>query len=345
MSVLIDGLAASLSTTGRESVLPLSPSPRDTARGEIADQARRIANLIVKYVRESVNPARLSAALSREPLRIRSPCEGHLWTPAAAALLLGPRSDAKLMELYNEWLHRMILLRDSLLPFENFEEVPLVVLEGSTRGLREVEEPRKLFLVHCLTGAIQHAAIVDLAKGLVLPAFLSGSKSLHLLRYHPARFYQGEEEVLFDYEHNEYVDAPRTELTPAESSPSPPLGRWDFASLLAAADPRVSESELAIDEVGDSLRRVVRLRLTLESGICVSVDLGQIARGRRYAYEIRPNLSLDDSLSTLYPENVILLRENDNVQALQKVGKGFADRCFITHFSVTENHTLGISQL
>ncbi|PKS07339.1 hypothetical protein jhhlp_005941 [Lomentospora prolificans] len=297
-SVLIDGLAASLSTNGRESTLPLSRSPHDDARGEIINQADRITKTILKYVHESTSTSSTAAA---DDLHLRSACEGHLWTPAVVSLLLGPRSDAKFMELYNEWLHRMILLRDSLLPFENFEDVPLVIPEDSTMGIRDVEEPRKLFLVHCLTGAIQHTAIVDLAKvfaarglpkggygfqysqGLVLPAFLSGSRSLHLLRYHPARLNPGEPEVLFDYEHGEYFNAPRTELSVGEAvSPA----RWNFASLLTV-DTRVTESELAIDDGKDDRRRIVKLRLTLDSGACISVDLGQIARGRRYAYEIQ----------------------------------------------------------
>ena len=298
-SVLVDGLAASLSTSGRESTLPLAPSSRDAARGEIIYQANRIAKTIIQYVHESTKPAALA-----HDIRLRSPCEGHLWTPAVASLLLGPRSDARLMELYNEWLHRMILLRDSLLPFENYEEVALVIPEHSTDGIRSVEEPRKLFLVHCLTGAVQHTAIVDLAKvftapklpqggygfqyaqGLVLPAFLSGSRTLHLLRYHPAKFYTGEGDVLFDYEHREYISAPRTELSASEAVAS--AGNWNLASLLTV-EPRVTESELTLDDEnnGDELRRVVKLRLTLDSGKCVSVDLGQIARGRRYAYEVR----------------------------------------------------------
>lgn len=409
-SVLVDGLAASLATSGRESTLPLTYSPQDTARKEIVYQANRIAKTIVKYVHESANP---SAA--NTDVRLRSPCEGHLWTPSVAALLLGPRSDSHLMEIYNEWLHRMILLRDSLLPFENFEEVPLVIPEGSSRGIRDLEEPRKFFLVHCLTGAIQHLAIVDLAKiftarhlprggygfqysqGLILPAFLSGSRSLHLLKYHPARVYDSEPEILFDYEHKEYINAPRTEL-PGNGTVSSG-GRWNLPSLLSV-DTRVTESSLAIDAGNDSLRRVVKLRLTLDSGTSFSVDLGQIARGRRYAYEVRsekkanglaspeasperPSSSLSNGsdaahtnglpntlihntvdilsrpglvisprtkggkgntihvipttdpvlrlalLGKLYPENVILLKEKDDINALGKAGKGFAERFVI----------------
>ncbi|PTB78023.1 hypothetical protein M440DRAFT_17672 [Trichoderma longibrachiatum ATCC 18648] len=119
-SILIDGLAASLSTRGRESTFPLENASNDAARSEIVHQANRVASTIVKHVKKTVKPAPKSL-----DFRIRSPCEGHLWTHSVAALLFGPRSDSQLMELYNEWLHRMVLLRDSLIPFENFEEVPL----------------------------------------------------------------------------------------------------------------------------------------------------------------------------------------------------------------------------
>ncbi|KAL7811024.1 hypothetical protein V8C44DRAFT_349938 [Trichoderma aethiopicum] len=296
-SILIDGLAASLSTRGRESTFPLENASNDAARSEIVHQANRVASTIVKHVKKTVKPAPKSL-----DFRIRSPCEGHLWTHSVAALLFGPRSDSQLMELYNEWLHRMVLLRDSLIPFENFEEVPLVIPPGSTRGIRDLEEPRRAFLVHCLTGNIQQMAIVDLAKvftarqlprggygfqysqGLILPAFLSGSRSLHLLRYHPAHLNSSLGDVLFDYEHAQYISAPRTELK-AEDALTTKTG-WNAASLLDA-DTTVTESSLVVEPSGDALRRAVKLGLTLDSGACVSVDLGQIARGRRYAYELR----------------------------------------------------------
>lgn len=313
-SILIDGLAASLSTRGRESTFPLENASNDAARSEIVHQANRVASTIVKHVKKTVKPAPKSL-----DFRIRSPCEGHLWTHSVAALLFGPRSDSQLMELYNEWLHRMVLLRDSLIPFENFEEVPLVIPPGSTRGIRDLEEPRRAFLVHCLTGNIQQMAIVDLAKvftarqlprggygfqysqGLILPAFLSGSRSLHLLRYHPAHLNSSLGDVLFDYEHAQYISAPRTELK-AEDALTTKTG-WNAASLLDA-DTTVTESSLVVEQPsGDALRRAVKLGLTLDSGACVSVDLGQIARGRRYAYEIRSDKKTSDdeaSDSTAY---------------------------------------------
>ncbi|KAL6854077.1 hypothetical protein J3F83DRAFT_764549 [Trichoderma novae-zelandiae] len=388
-SILIDGLAASLSTRGRESTFPLEKASNDAARSEIVHQANRVASTIVKHVKKSIRPSPMS-----RDFRIRSPCEGHLWTHSVAALLFGPRSDSQLMELYNEWIHRMVLLRDSLIPFENFEEVPLVIPPGSTRGIRDLEEPRRAFLVHCLTGNIQQMAIVDLAKvftarqlprggygfqysqGLILPAFLSGSRSLHLLRYHPAHLSSSVTDVLFDYEHAQYISAPRTELTAKDAVTS--KTNWNAASLLEA-DTGVTDSTLTVEPTGDALRRVVKLGLTLDSGSCVAVDLGQIARGRRYAYEIKSDKQAaagDDAsdstayvhsaasilskpglvisprvtagsppavhviptadpilrlalLGKLYPENVILVKEQDSLGALSRAGKNFAEKVVI----------------
>ncbi|PNY24592.1 Uncharacterized protein TCAP_05472 [Tolypocladium capitatum] len=422
-AVLVDGLAASLATSGRESTLPLSRSLQDTAaRRDIVFQANHIAKTIITHVQENIRPS-----IGSQNIHLRSACEGHLWTHAVAALLFGPRSDSQLMELYNEWLHRMILLRDSLLPFENYEEVPLVIPEGSNRGIRDAEEPRKSFLFRCLTGAIQHTAIVDLAKvftarhlppggygfqysqGSILPAFLSGSRSLHLLRYHPARFQNSEPEALFNYEHKKYINAPRSELPPSSGGAGNEVastnGQENLGSLLAV-DTCVTESSLIIDSGNDAQHRTVKLRLTLDSGTCFAVDLGQITRGRRYAYEVRSEKKFNGSgsplakspevqplstsvamespattglativthstadilsrpglvisprtkagqgntihiipttdpiiklalLGKLYPENVILLKNRDDLDALGKVGKEFSERLMILEQNV-----------
>jgi hypothetical protein len=90
--VLIDGLAASLATKGRESTLPLTHSSQDTGRKEIVEQATKIAKTLIEYVKGSVNS--FSATSN---VRLRSPCEGHLWTKDVADLLLGPRSGSHLM--------------------------------------------------------------------------------------------------------------------------------------------------------------------------------------------------------------------------------------------------------
>jgi hypothetical protein len=298
---LLQGLAASLSTSGRESTLPLSYGAKDTSRKEISWQASRIGKELVRYARETSRP------VGTEPppaIQLHSQCEGHLWTPEVASLLLGSRSHSQLMELYNEWLHRMILLRDALLPFENFHEVPFLIPNGSKRGLRDFEPTRKIFLLHCLSGMIPQTAIVDLAKGftapqlpsggygiqysqgLILPAFLSGSPSLHLLRHHPARIDDSAIDVLFDYEYPVYREL-RKEISKPEGHVPP--GVWPPPALMAL-DPQVTQSAIGMSAGSDASRRLLRLELLVDSGVSVSVDIGQISRGRRYAYRPRPDV-------------------------------------------------------
>lgn len=195
----------------------------------------------------------------------------------------------------------MILLRDSLLPFENFGDVPLVITTSNKRGVREFEEHRKVFLLECLTGSISHAAIVDASKvftsgsavlprggyglqysqGIVLPAFLSGSSSIHLLRYHGARLDDSSASLLFDYEHPVYFRAPRHELLEPEAQV--PSGVWPPPSLMTL-NPQVQSSSIGVNVGSDANRRVLQLQLDIDAGISVSVDIGQISRGYRYAY-------------------------------------------------------------
>ncbi|KAM0432318.1 hypothetical protein ACHAPT_004858 [Fusarium lateritium] len=398
--VLVDGLAASLAVTGRESTLPLSYGKSDTSRREIANQAQVIGDALVSYARSTPQ-----ADEADQSVRLYSQCEGHLWTPAVAGLLLGPRSNSQLMQLYNEWLHRMILLRDALLPFENFDQVPLVIPLSNKQGIRDFEEPRKSFLLQCLTGRISQAAIVDVAKvftarslgsggygfqysqGLVMPAFLSSSPSLHLLRHHPARIDDSQVDILFDYEYPVYFDAERNELPKAEESLPP--GQWPPPSLLAL-EPQVTKSSIGVRTGKDPARRVLNIELSLGNGESITVDVGQIGRGIRYAYRaasagnvgekrsfektllqepiskksnitalhihsardilrapglITPDVKSRSNelhlfwakdplirlalLGKLYPENVILLDEDDDPEKALHVGKGFGGRVVV----------------
>ncbi|MDN5856825.1 MAG: hypothetical protein L0K86_29110, partial [Actinomycetia bacterium] len=61
---------------------------------------------------------------------------------------------------------QMVLLRDALLPFSNWAEVPLP-LDG--RGLRRLEGPREKFLAELLIRQIRHTAIVDYARDVLVP--------------------------------------------------------------------------------------------------------------------------------------------------------------------------------
>lgn len=301
LETLLDGLAAILSTSGRVSSLPLSYGKFDTPRREIAIQAQIIGKALVKHARDAFSLENVDSSF-----RIRSPCEGHLWTSPVVALLMGPRSTHYLMELYNEWLHQMVLLRDLLLPFENYDEVPLIITAKAKNGLREAEEPRQRFLLQCLAGTTPSLAIVNLAKtltapdlpsggygfqysqGLVLPAFLSGSPSCYLLRYHPARLEDTSNNLLFDYEHTDYDSAPQNNISEPDIVVAP--GAWPPPSLFALKS-QSTKSSLEVNVGSDSSKRILKLQVDIDSGTLVSVDIGQISRGRRYVYHIQPSTS------------------------------------------------------
>lgn len=300
LDTLLDGLGAVLSTSGRVSSLPLSYSKTDIPRREIAGQAQIIGKALVKHARDAF---RLENADSS--FRVRSPCEGHLWISSVVALLMGPRSNHYIMELYNEWLHQLVLLRDLLLPFENYDEVPLIITSSAKNGLREAEEPRQRFLLQCLAGTTPSLAIVNLAKtftapdlptggygfqysqGLVLPAFLSGSPSCYLLRYHPARLEDTTNNLLFDYEHSDYDSAPQNNIS-APDLVVAPGGAWPPPSLFALKS-QSTKSSLEVNLGSDAHKRILKLHVDIDSGTLVSVDIGQIARGRRYVYHIQPS--------------------------------------------------------
>lgn len=297
--LLIKGLQASLAMSGRESTFPIANVAHDTSRKEIADQAERINKTILQYVNEA------PSASDENGLQIRSNCDGHLWTVPVASLLLGRRSNGQLMQLYNEWLHRMVLLRDSLLAFENYDEVPLI-FEAGRAGLRQAEGPRQNFMVKCMTGQISNRAVVDFAKtmtashlpsggygfqysqGLVLPAFLSGSDSRGLLRWHPSHMEDSKTNFILDYEHADYMTESQQTLSAVDQShtitPEDDV-RQQLSSPLFSQQTSATQSALRMMPGEESSKRIGKLDLTLDTGICASVDLGMVTRGKRYAYE------------------------------------------------------------
>lgn len=299
--ILVDGLASLLSTASRESTMPIPHSTTDASRREVAKQSFRISKTLTQYIEDVSDPSMDSN------IRIQSSCEGYLWTDSVANLLRGPRGNRQLIQLYNEWLHQMVLLRDSLLPFQNFVDVQLYVQSRTGPGLRDFEEPRSKFLVQCLTRTVSQVALVDIAKvftapnlpsggyglqyshGLLLPAFLSGSNSLHLLRFHAAYLDESVAdsgtEILFDYEYTNYPSAPRAEIRdPIDIIPP---NRWSPA-LSSVVKSEIKECSLAVEKSNDKgpLRCFLKLQINLDDGVRVSVDIGQIARGRRYAYQM-----------------------------------------------------------
>lgn len=303
--VLLAGLAAILATSGRESSLALRSDGRAGGGGdEMARQADAIGAALVGYAREAVDPE----GADRD-FRMVSHCDGHLWTHDVVGVLMGPRGDQVAMQLYNEWSHRLVLLRNALMPFENWDEVPLVVpaddgdaasSSPQKRGMRALEGPSDAFVMRLLSGRTPQTAIVDMAKaltarglpsggfgfqytqGTVLPAFLAGSASRSLLRFYPARVPDSAAaEVLFDYEHPSYDDAERSEM------PAQPAAVKQSDDLNAAALPGTVASVLRSRPVPGSQCPRATLHLEVElrghPEAVFPVCLGQIARGRRFA--------------------------------------------------------------
>ena len=299
---LVDGLEASLSTQTRESTMPMSRDVTDVSRIEMGRQAVKVGKYLVQLVDDLSSPDMESNVV------IDSDCEGYVWTRRVSDLLRGPRSNGRLLQVYNEWLHQIVLLRDALLPFENFAETQLCIQCRSGPGLRDFEDLRSKFIHHCLTRTVSQSTLVDVSKaftaptlplggyglqysqGVILPAFLSGSSSLHLLKYHAARLDTSGLELLFEYEYENSPAAPRTEICGPIKVISP--GTWPAEIFAATLSPEVEECAMVVENPTNNKRqpkRLLQLRLRLEGGIGVSVDLGQIARGRRFAYQVAQN--------------------------------------------------------
>lgn len=325
---LLDNLAANLATDTRESTLRLV-EPLDVSRREIKDQANRIGKSLVQWARGS------SSKSFNPDMSLRSPCEGHLLTPSNVDLMFGDRAAPHLMQLFNEYMHQMVLLRDALLPFQNYQDV-LIPVDRQARGIRHLEPARSKFLAEVLTkhatqqGIIAYAKAVlapgllsnagagygfQYAHGTVLPAFLAGGPTpLHLLQYLPAKIDESATEFSFDYKYQDYYSAPRGEISTGTSTPSSHLQIYPETRAINVESASISNS----NDSRTSSSRYLELRLELDNGKCTSVDLGQIARGHRYSYPIQnasdkeitkftPGYIVHDPLSILQSENSGLL--------------------------------------
>jgi len=291
--LLLDNLASSLATNSRESTLPIKDTQGESSRSDIQAQANRIGIYLVEEARkvDLENP--------NLNIDIRSPCEGHLWTRAAANLLIGPRSNGQLMQLFNEYLHQMILLRDALLPFENYQEVRFQIKKSKAGpGLRKFEKARSTLLVECLTRAVSQKTLVDVAKTftapdlpdggygfqyanfVILPAFLFGSSSRSLLRIHPTQVEKSDTPILFDYEYPDYYTAQRTEISEDVEVVT------NQASIGTSTGTKYSLAVEKSPAFPDN-RRLLKLRLDVPEGSCFAVDVGQVARGWRFGTHLQ----------------------------------------------------------
>ncbi|MEI0738589.1 hypothetical protein VQ056_21315 [Paenibacillus sp. JTLBN-2024] len=146
--VLLDSLQANLQISGRVSSLPLGPlALEDRAGAEITSQAARIGEQLVSWARE-YNPEKKTLAKygpeKLGKLEFRSHRYGHALIPQATAQVWGPFGGPRIMQIYNEYLHQFVLLRDALLPFTNWEQVPFEVKEyAEFKGLRFLEPARR----------------------------------------------------------------------------------------------------------------------------------------------------------------------------------------------------------
>ncbi|KAL2787243.1 hypothetical protein BJX66DRAFT_346319 [Aspergillus keveii] len=332
---LLDNIAAILSTDTRESSLPFPEHVPDNSRREIRDQARRIGKHIVKWATEEKNDV-----FNNPDLVLRSRCEGHLLTPENVDLMFGRRSKPHLMQLYNEYMHQMVLLRDSLLPFYNYEEV-LIPVSGAGRGLRHMEGPREGFMAKLFTKQVTQASVNDIARallapglskagssaggygfqyaagGLVIPAvFVDGTRPLHLLQYISAHVDPSRDEVLFEYEFPDYYDAQKVEI-PVGNVLSPS----SVARFPERTSPDLKEVSVEIRSLENQSSSVAQLdlRLLFEDGQHATVDVGQIARGHRYSYEASEPGDLGIP-SIVHSAHDVLLIPGDGLVTAEKGG-------------------------
>ena len=166
--MLLDNLASNLALETRKSSLEIPL--KDASHKEFAAQAVKIGEALVSYARKTRD-------VSFDPkYAIRSPCEGYLLKLGAAYLMFGPRSLAHLMQIYNEYHHQMVLLRDALLPFENCDEFVVLVQAdiGKERlGLRFTESSRMVFIADLMTKQTTQASVLKLAQCVMTPELSS----------------------------------------------------------------------------------------------------------------------------------------------------------------------------
>src|SRR6478752_77341 len=171
---LLENLEANLAISGRESVLPLGQlSLNDMCGIELTEQAKSIGETLTRWASEFNSQQRALKEYGEvvlNSLNFRSHCDNHPWTPKVANLLLGSAGGPAVMQLFNEYLHQLVLLRDALLPFENWKEVPIPILDGrQTVGLRFLEPARDRFITQLIVRKIPNKEIVRFAQSLLSP--------------------------------------------------------------------------------------------------------------------------------------------------------------------------------
>ncbi|PWW07438.1 hypothetical protein DFQ01_102332 [Paenibacillus cellulosilyticus] len=320
-------IEASLAISGRESVLSLASADSEvTSRTELSKQADLIGRRLADWAREFSSQQWARSRCSAEALSsllIRSRCDHHLWTPRVTDLLMGPLGGPIVMQLFNEYLHQIVLLRDALLPFDNWEEVPIELrADSSGKGLRYTEQARAQFLTELLVKQVSHQSIVRYAQavlapslapvgygfqyrlGTILPASLTSNLATttkYLLRWYPVyttasnRISDPIEQlasVAFVYAYDDYYTAPRSQIGQGE----PTVLNEHQASQQEDAS---SEARLhAFHTDGQTDRVQLQYQLQLRD-TNIAVDLGQLLRGHRFVYHTEPNSQHAPSLAAI----------------------------------------------
>ncbi|MEH7294507.1 hypothetical protein V7134_29600 [Priestia megaterium] len=353
---LLENLEANLATSGRESVLPLGQlSLNDMCGIELTEQAKSIGETLTRWASEFNSQQRALKEYGEvvlNSLNFRSHCDNHPWTPKVANLLLGSAGGPAVMQLFNEYLHQLVLLRDALIPFKNWEEIPIKIEEiNNAKGLRFMEQAHTEFLSKLLGKRMSHKALVQFAQsvlssglttvgygfqyhlGTILPASLGAfptTASRYLLYWHPVWTIVDDNfdvsiPVSFNYEFQDYLSVPRSNAGDGRvvfqlDVPNQELENVHKAQLLTA---------------GDQKNIVIQYRIQLGSNDFV-VDLGQVFRGQRFMY--RPTMN-SKSVSGAHSEKKAHFKEHHARDILET--PGLITNEFGTHFiSARGNHLI-----
>ncbi|MEU4557316.1 hypothetical protein AB0F72_02940 [Actinoplanes sp. NPDC023936] len=328
--VLADQMRATLAVGTRESTMPLRAGV-SRANEELLTQAEIIGQKIAGWAVQTLDL--LLAGRTRFPagaLTVRSHCYGELLTRPAADLLLGRRGGPVAIQNFNEWIHQTVLLRDALLPFANWQQVPLHV---TPLGLRHIEPARERFFAEAMFRKIRHSTVVGYARQVVtgesgaegygfdhrratvLPVVATGpvhTAPRYLLTWQQAP--DALETATYVSEFEDYYAAPRTALTDLiPTSPSTDPARIVSGPVRDGVKPaRIKTSEWSVD-LGQALRghRYARTSATVAGQPSVSAAAVLAGQGLIHGRGAVGTTQLDD-LSTLavlgrvYPENVTL---------------------------------------
>lgn len=349
---LLANIENTLAISGRETALPLSAlSLHDHGRLELSVQAGRIGETLSQWAREFDGEARGQRELGDEVLGrllFRSKCDHHLWTHEVTDMLTGPAGGPSVMQLFNEYLHEIVLLRDALLPFENWQEVPLELTARPTRGLRYTEAAHAAFLSQLLARPLDHKSLVHYAAsllapelsvdgygfqyrhGTILPASLGtelAEAPRYLLRWYPVRTIEsaGGDAVAFAYAYPDYYAAARSQL----GSGSEASG-GEETTLVGIVE---ASLQATLTSGGD--QAVITFQLRANEGT-YAVDLGQVFRGHRFHYRASSAEGREIDTSTVQEKPVI---------AHHAAGKVFSLSGLITNEEGTHEIATGGNEL